>query len=239
MTNTQQLHLGAGRLAPETVTTPGTEPAAQQPAPSRLDRRKALVAVAFLAPPAMAAQYLLAPPGLPRDAAEGFLVGIAADPDRYTWAIAAYLVSMAAGLAAAVVLALAGRRTAYWLSGIAASLMAVGSVGGGGFAGIRLAAVALTDGGSAMPGGEVAWTRLQEGAGFSVLLPFVGMAVLGTLVAVAALVKARADVTWWAAPAYLVGFVLTSGEFPTWVSVIGAAVQVAGLALVGRAALRD
>ena len=86
----------------------------------------------------------------------------------------------------------------------------------------------LTEDGAARPGAVPVWESVQSGTAFDTLTPFLLMAIVGTLVGVVALVRARRDVTVWAAPAYLVGFVLTSGEFPQWVSVVGAAVQVAG-----------
>jgi hypothetical protein len=187
----------------------------------------------------MAAQYLLAPPGLPRDAADGFLQGIADDPTRYQLSVIAYLVSMLAGLAAAALLAIAGRRTAPWLSGIAGTMLAVGAMGGSGFAGLRLTAIEMSVDGKVVPGATDTWTRVQEGVPFTTLTPLVGMVILGTVVAGVALVRMRREVTWIAAPAFVVGLVLTSGEFPAWVSVIGAAVQVAGLIPVIRAALRE
>jgi hypothetical protein len=133
-------------------------------------------------------------------------------------------------------LALAGRRRAPWLSGIAATLLAIGSVGGGGFAGIRLVAIGLAErGGSSSV--EV-WEAVQTGSPSAVLWSLVLMAILGTLVGAAAVVRVRKDIAVWAAPAMVIGFVLASGEFPVWVSVIGELVALAALVPVARAALR-
>lgn len=242
LSTSSQVDLGVGELRPEPSTpVPAVQPTGTTSARTRsgrFDRRAVLGGAALLAPVAMAAQYLLSPPGLPRDAAAGFLGGVAAAPGRYTLAVAAFLASMVFGLAAAAVLALAGGRSAPWTSGVAASLLAIGSIGGAGFGGLRLAAVHLTADGAPLPGAVAIWEGIQAGTAFNTLTPLLAMAILGTLVAVVALVRARRDVTVWAAPAYLLGFVLTSGEFPHWVSVVGAAVQVAGLLPVVRAALR-
>jgi hypothetical protein len=237
-TTAREIQMGSGRLAPEhVVTAPARE--ATSTTRRKLTRRHLLGAAALLSPPAMALQYVLAPPGLPRDAAEGFLEGIAADPTRYQLSIIAFLVAMMTGLAGAVVLAIAGRRSAPWWSGIAGTMLALGVLGGCGFAGLRLVAIELSVDGNVVPGAADMWTRVQEGAPFSTLTPLLVMVILGTLVSAVALVRMRRDVTWLAAPAYVVGLVLTSGEFPAWVSVIGAAVQVAGMLPVVRAALRE
>jgi hypothetical protein len=229
--------LGAGLVAPDrtaAVPAPQGSPAA---APGPHPRRRLLVGAALVSPVALAVQYALSPAGLPRDEAVAFLAGVGEHPTRYTVALVAYLVAMATGVAVAATLALAARRGSPWLSGAAAALLVVGSIGGGGFAGLRLvAAVAAESGG---PDAAGLWTAVQQGTPFLVLGPFVLCAVLGTLVATAALVRARRDVTVWAAPVFLAGFVLTSGEFPVVVSVLGGAVQLAALLPVARAALRD
>jgi hypothetical protein len=132
----REVQLGSGELAPQSApTSTSTAPVEARRSTPRWDRRAALGLVALLSPLAMAAQYLLAPPGLPRDKAANFLASVGENPDRYTASVAVFLVSMATGVAAAAMLALAGRRITPWLSGIAAALMVVGSIGGGGFAG--------------------------------------------------------------------------------------------------------
>ena len=148
----------------------------------------------------------------------------------------AYLVAMLGTAAGAVTLALAGRRRAPWLSGIAATMTGAGVVGGAGFAGMRLVAIELAEigGGSSAE----AWEAVQAGAPFAVLGSLVLFAIVGTLVGAVAVVRARADIAVWAAPAMVIGFVLASGEFPAWVSVIGELVAVAALVPVARAALR-
>lgn len=231
-------HLGAGLVAPARTAGPDVPPAGQQAAATGPHpRRRLLVGAALVAPVALAVQYALSPAGLPRDESVAFLAGVGEHPTRYTVALVAYLVAMTAGVAVAATIALAARRGSPWLSGAAATLLVVGSIGGGGFAGLRLVAAVLA--GSGGPGAADVWTAVQDGTPFAVLGSFVICAVLGTLVATAALVRARRDVTVWAAPLYLAGFVLTSGEFPVVVSVLGGAVQLAALLPVARAALRD
>ncbi|MGY1772499.1 hypothetical protein [Blastococcus sp. SYSU D00813] len=236
-------HLGTGLLAPAATapaaSTPAVGPAAPTapavPAPVH-PRRRLLVGAAFAGPVALAVQALLSSSGLPRDDAGPWLAGLAEAPTSQVASIVVYLVGMVATLAMAATVALAGRRRAPWLSGVAAALTAAGCIGGGGFAGMRLIAQVLAERGG--PEAAQVWTSVQEGAPFLVLGPLVGMAVLGTLVTTAALVRARADVTVWAAPAYLAGFVLASGEFPVAVTVLGEVLVLAALVPVARAALR-
>jgi hypothetical protein len=230
-------HLGAGLVAPDrTAAAPspqGHRAADAGPHP----RRRLLVGAALVAPVALAVQYALSPAGLPRDEAVAYLAGVGENPGRYTVALVAYLVAMATSVAVAATVALAARRGSPWLSGVAAALLAVGAIGGGGFAGLRLVSAVLA--GSGSPDAPELWTQVQDGTPFLVLTPFLICAILGTLLATAALVRARRDVTVWAAPLFLAGFVLTSGEFPVVVSVLGGAVQLAALLPVARAALRD
>jgi hypothetical protein len=227
--------LGAGLVAPDrTATTPVAARPATPAAPHA--RRRLLVGAAFAGPIALAAQYVLSEAGLPRDEAGPWLAGIAEDPVRSTLSVLAYLVAMLAGLAGAATLALAGRRRAPWLSGIAAAMLAAGSVGGGGFAGMRLIAIEIAQLGG--PGAAETWTAVQTGPPFLALVPLVLLAALGTFVGAAAVVRARQDIAVWAAPAMVAGFVLASGEFPVWVSVLGEALALAALVPVARAALR-
>jgi hypothetical protein len=113
--------------------------------------------------------------------------------------------------------ALAGRRRAPMLYGIAAALLVAGAVGGGGFAGMRLIAVVLAERGG--PEEADTWTAVQTGSPFLVLAPLVLLAALGTFVGAAAVVRARADIA-------------------VWVSVLGEVLALAALVPVARAALR-
>ncbi|MGY1742998.1 MULTISPECIES: hypothetical protein [unclassified Blastococcus] len=231
-------HLGTGLLAPAATTSPApAAPAPAAPAPDVVHpRRRLLVGAALVGPVALAVQALLSSTGLPRDEAGPWLAGLAEAPTSQVASIVVYLVGMVATLALAATVALAGRRRAPWLSGIAAALLAAGCVGGGGFAGMRLVAQVIAERGG--PEAAALWTEVQQGPPFLVLGPLVGMAILGTLATTAALVRARADVAVWAAPAYLAGFVLASGEFPVAVTVLGEALVLAALVPVARAALR-
>ncbi|MGK5113909.1 MULTISPECIES: hypothetical protein [unclassified Geodermatophilus] len=226
--------LGTGLVAPQ-ATAPATDSSASEATPPH-PRRRLLAGAALVAPVALAGQFLLSSAGLPRDEAATWLAGLAETSTRSTLSVVVYLLGMAAGLAVAASIALAGRARAPWLSGAAAALLALGAVGGGGFAGMRLIAIVLAERGG--PDAVATWTAVQDGAPFLVLGPLVLMAVLGTLVATAALVRARRDVTVWAGPAYLAGFVLSSGEFTAWVAVLGCAVQLGALLPVVRAAVR-
>jgi len=229
--------LGSGVVAPDHIDGPAVAtPAVETTGRPVHARRRVLVGAAFLGPIGLAAQYLLSSAGLPRDEAGPWLAGLAEDPTRQVLSVVAYLVAMLGTAAGAVVLVLAGRRRAPWLSGIAATMTVAGVVGGAGFAGMRLIAIELADQGG--PASVEAWEAVQAGAPFAVLGSLVLFAILGTLVGAAAVVRARQDIAVWAAPAMVVGFVLASGEFPAWVSVIGELVALAALVPVARAALR-
>ena len=229
--------LGTGLVAPDRTTAPPVAGAAAADVSARPDlRRRLLVGAAFAGPIGLAAQYVLSSADLPRDEAGPWLAGLAEDPVRQTLSVVAYLVAMLGTVAGAVTLALAGRRRAPMLSGVAAAMLVAGAVGGGGFAGMRLIAVVLAERGGAES--AEAWTAVQAGPPFLVLGPLVLFAVLGTFVGAAAVVRARADIAVWAAPAMAVSFVLASGEFPVWVSVLGEALALAALVPVTRAALR-
>ena len=235
--DTTTTRLGSGVVAPDHIDGPAvTSHPAAEPADAPHARRRLLVGAAFLGPVGLAAQYVLSSAGLPRDEAGPWLAGLAEDPTRQVLSVVAYLLAMVGGVAGAAVLALAGRRRAPWLSGIAAGLLVVGTVGGGGFAGMRLIAIELAEQGG--PSSVAAWEAVQGGSPFAVLGSLVLMAILGTLVGAAAVVRARRDIAVWAAPAMVVGFVLASGEFPAWVSVVGELVALAALVPVARAALR-
>jgi hypothetical protein len=123
------------------------------------------------------------------------------------------------------------------LAATASTLLTVGAIGGAGFAGLRLAGCSFVEEGEVTAGAAEIWTRLQEGPAFMVLGPLVLMAVVGTLVGAAAMYRARAAVTIWAGPLYVVGFVLGSGEFPVQVSVLGGVLQMLAVLPVVRVAL--
>jgi hypothetical protein len=229
--------LGSGVVAPDSIDGPAVATSAPAEAAQPVHpRRRLLVGAAFAGPVALAAQYALTANGLPRDEAGPWLAGLAEDPTRQVLSVIAYLVAMLGGVAGAAMLALAGRRGAPWLSGVAAAMLVAGAVGGAGFAGLRLVAVELAEQGG--PEAAEFWARVQTGSPFDVLSWLLIMAVLGTLVAAAAVFRARADIAVWSGPAMVAGFVLASGEFPVWVSVVGELVALAALVPVARAALR-
>lgn len=229
--------LGSGVVAPDSIDGPAVRtPAAETAERTIHPRRRLLVGAAFLGPIGLAVQYVLTSDGLARDEAGPWLAGLAEDPTRQVLSVIAYLVAMLGGVAGAAVLALAAGRRAPWLSGIAAAMLVTGAVAGAGFAGLRLVAIELAEEGT--PGAAEFWTAVQTGVPFNVLTWPLLMAILGTLVAAVAVFRARRDIVVWAAPAMVVGFVLASGEFPVWASVLGELVALAALVPVARAALR-
>ena len=236
---TAEIRMGHGLVAP------GRAVPAQQsadPAPGAAARpawrRKALAAAALLSPVGLAAQYALNSAGLPRQDAQVYLTAVAEAPGRILASTIAYAVGMATMVAVGAVLAIGLRRRSPGWSAAAAALLTLGAIGGGGFVGLRFAALALVEDGRILPGGVEAFVRLQDG-----LINQVGIllacAILGTVATVVALARSRADIGWWPAAVTLVGFVLASGEFPVAVSVLGALVQGTALLPVVRLAVAE
>jgi hypothetical protein len=237
-TSQHTVHLGRDQVAPHhTTTTTGT------PTVAPTDRHRPWVprllgAAALASPLLMSLQYALDTAGLPREDAATYLGAVADDPTRYLASICVYIVSMMCLLAVARVIAMGCGRRAPKLGALAAVLLTVGALGGMGFAGLRLAALALTKDGAPVAGAVDIWVRIQEGPAFNALSVLLLGAIVGTLVATAAMWVARRDVTVWAAPLNVAGFVLASGEFPMAVSVLGGLVTVAATWPVVRSALR-
>ena len=227
-----EIRLGAGVLDPK--PTPTAPVARVVPL-----RRRLLAVAAVVSPLALSAQYALDPTGmLPRDDAAGLLTAIAEEPGQYVVATVVYLVGMVTLVAWALTLFAALRDRTPRLAATAATMLTVAAVGGGGFAGLRLVACSFVEDGEVLPGAAEIWTRLQDGPAFMVLGPMMLMAVVGTLLAGIAMILARSEVTVWAGPLYLAGFVLGSGEFPVPVSVAGGLLQAVAVLLVARLAVR-
>ena len=149
-----------------------------------------------------------------------------------------YLVGMITLVAWALTLFAALRDRMPKLAATTATMLTLAAIGGSGFAGLRLAACSFVEDGEVSQGAAEIWTRLQEGPAFVVLMPLMVMAILGSLLAGIAMIRARSEVTVWAGPLYLAGFVLGSGEFPVPVSVVGGLLQAVAVLLVARLAVR-
>lgn len=199
-------------------------------------RRLALVAAAALSPLAIALQTGLNSAGLPRQDAEVYLTAVAAAPGRVMASTVAYAAGMATMVAVGALAAVVLRRHAPVASAASAALLTLGAVGGGAFVGLRLAALALVEDGSIVPGGVAAFVRLQDAVIDPAALLLV-CAIVGTLVLAFALFRARRDIGWWPAAVTVVGFALASGEFPMAVGVLGALVQGSALLPLARLAL--
>ena len=229
-----EIRLGSGVLAPQpSVTTPVVETRPAVPA-----RRRLLAYAAVVSPLALAAQYALDPTGmLPRDDAAGLLAAIAEEPGRYLASTVVYLIGMITLIAWALTLFAALRDHAPRLVATASTMLTLAVVGGAGFAGLRLASLSFVEDGEVTTGAVEIWERLQGGPLFIVLTPLLVMAILGTLLTGVAMIRARALLTVWAGPLYLVGFVLGSGEFPPAISVLGGVCQAVAVLPVVRRAL--
>lgn len=225
----RQISMGAGLLPPQH--------AVDVPAPDhdvRRGLRRLLGAIAVSSPVLFATFVALDPGPLPREPASEFLGAIAAAPGQYVLATTVQLAAMVTGLAVAVAVGLAFRSSSRRLSAVAGALMAIGCLGGTGFVGAKLVAADLVADGQPRPGAEEAWTAVQSGPLFDVMSIPLLMAILGTVVVTIVLVRARRDISWWPAALYLVGFVMSSGEFPDLVTFLGALVQVPAVLVIAR-----
>ncbi|MCF6736499.1 hypothetical protein [Blastococcus sp. KM273129] len=237
---TTEIRMGATLSAPDhAVVTgagaPDAAPAARGDRP-RAWRLPALAGAALVSPAAMAAQYALNSAGLPRQDAEVYLTGVAADSGAMVASTLAYGLAMTTMVAVGALAAVVLRRTAPIASALSAALLTLGAVGGGAFVGLRLAALAMVEDGAVLPGGTEAFVRLQ-GAIIDPVGWLLICAILGTVALAVALHRSRRAVGWWPAVVTVVGFVLASGEFPNAVSVAGAVVQGAALVPLARLAL--
>lgn len=229
-----EIRLGAGVLDPRPTSTIRTGPAPAVPL-----RRRLLAGAAVVSPLALSAQYALDPTGmLPRDNPEALLSAIAAEPGQYLLSTVVYLVGMITLVAWALTLFAALRDRLPRLAATTATTLTLAAIGGAGFAGLRLAACSFVEDGEVTQGAAEIWSRLQEGPVFVVLTPLLVMAILGSLLAGVAMIRARSEVTAWAGPLYLAGFVLGSGEFPVGFSVAGGLLQAVAVLLVARLAVR-
>ena len=229
-----EIRLGAGVLDPQLTQTTNTTATHAVPL-----RRRLLAAAAVVSPLALSAQYALDPTGmLPRDDSAGYLAAIAAEPGQYLLSTVVYVVGMITLVAWALTLFAALRDRMPRLAATTATMLTLAVVGGAGFAGLRLAACSFVSDGEVSPGGVEIWSRIQEGPAFIVLTPLMVMAILGSLLAGVAMIRARSEVTVGAGPLYLAGFVLGSGEFPVAFSVAGGLLQAVAVVLVARLAIR-
>jgi hypothetical protein len=216
---------------------PGPEPYPQgRRGRGRVGQRRRLTlltAAAVVSPVALAAQYAIDTAGLPRQEAATYLAAVAAAPGRGLASVVVYGVGIVGLVAVAALVAIACRASAPVLSAVAAGLMAAGAVGGGGFVAIRLTALSLTSDGGLVPGAVAAFTHIQTGV-LKPLAALVLAAAIGQLVIVAAMVRSRRMIGTWVAPAWLVGFVLASGELPSGIGVVGGLLQAAALVVLAR-----
>lgn len=226
----RQISMGAGLLPPQRAV----EVAEPRPDDVRRGLRRLLGALAVASPVLFATFVALDPSPLPREPAAEFLGAIADAPGQYVLATCFQIAAMATGLALAVALGLAFRRSSRRLSAVAAAMLALGCLGGAGFAGGKLAAADLVVDGELRPGAVEYWTAVQSGPLFDVMSWPLVMAILGTLLATAVLVRARREISWWPAAVYLAGFVMSSGEFPDAITFAGAVVQVPAVAMIAR-----
>lgn len=231
----RRIPMGAGLLPPQHAVEASRAAHEYEP---RQDLRRLLGALA-VGSPVLFGLFIAVDPGpLPRAPAAEFLGAIADAPGMYVAATCIQIASMICGLALAVTVGLAFRDSSRRLSAVAGATMAVGYLGGTGFAGAKLVAADLVVDGELRPDATEIWTAVQNGPFFQVMTVPLVMAVLGTLLVTIVLARARRTVSWWPAALMLLGSVMGSGEFPDIVTHLGPFVQVPAVAVMARQLVR-
>ncbi|MEN3535134.1 DUF4386 family protein [Microbispora sp. ZYX-F-249] len=196
---------------------------------SPLSRKPYLVAAAVVASPlAGVVWHMVDKVGLPRIDATDYLAQVAANRGSYALSTLLYMIfvgcSIPTGLAVMRVL-----RDRAPLAGTVSGLLytlagALGLV----VSGMRPVVLALAPESGAAPEAVAAYQRYQDSVWFDgVMLPMLASAVIGLIVLAAAILRTGVLPRWTAA-ALVAGFVLSSGEFPPAVTVLGVLVQLAG-----------
>lgn len=230
----KQITMGAGLVPPqrsfddEAPPVPGTHPAA----PGSSAVRRLLVAAGIASPVLFTAFVAVDPGPLPREPAADFLGAIAAHPGAYVAATTLQVAAMATGIALAVAFAvgLGGRFPK--LAGATSVALVLGCLGGTGFAGGKLVAADLVEDGRVRPGAEAVWSAVHGGPLFDVMSWPLVMAILGNLLLAVLLLRWRDVLGLWPAAVVLAGFVMSSGEFPDAVTLLGSAIQVPAVGYV-------
>jgi hypothetical protein len=237
MSRQADIQLGADLLPPTGAVTArdGDAPSA----PVRRDPRRILQAAAIVAGPVlMTAFQLLNPAILPREEAGRYLSSIAADPDRFAVAMVCYLLAMVAGIPTAAATLRLTRHKGRLLGLAGAVFSVLGVAAGLATAGMQLGTLGLIADGAVLPYGAEAFARFQGGPGFHLVVDPVACAILGFLCTAIALGVSR-KVPLWVPFALFGGLVLGSNEFGWIVTVAGTMIQIAAVATVARALLRD
>lgn len=227
--SSRHITMGAGLLPPQHPV----ERTEEVPTP-RIGASRLVGALAVASPLLFAAYAAVDPATLPREPAAEFLGAIAESRGQFLTATVLQLLSMMTGLALALAVWAAFSRPGRVLPGLAGATLAVGYLGGTGFVGGKLLAADLVADGALRPGAEEYWTTVQSGPFFDVMSWPLLMAIVGTVLVTALLVRERAAVSWWPAPLFLVGFVLSSGELPDPFNALGVLVQLPAVIAIVR-----
>lgn len=237
MSRQADIRLGADLLPPTGAVAAHDSTAPS--APAGRDPRRILQAATIVAGPVlMTAFQLLDPAILPREEAGRYLASVATDTDRFAISMICYMLAMVAGIPAAAATLRLTRHRARLLGLIGAVFTVLGVAAGLATAGMQLGTLGLIADGTVLPYGAEAFARFQEGPGFHIVVDPVVTAVLGFLFTAIALGVSR-KVPLWAPFALFGGLVLGSNEFGWIVTVTGTMIQIAALATVARALLRD
>ncbi|GAA2395382.1 DUF4386 family protein [Nonomuraea africana] len=199
-------------------------------------RRPFLLAAAIaVGPLAGAVWHLVENVGLPRIDAAVYLAQVAANRDTYALSTVLYMIFVACfiPIGLAVMRVLHGRAPlAGTISGLLFALAgALGLV----VSGMRPVVLGLAPEGGVAAEAIAAYQRYQASPWFDwVMLPMLASVVIGLVVLAAAILRTGV-LPRWSAVLLVVGFILSSGEFPLAVTIVGGLVQLAGfIPLAGR-----
>lgn len=233
MSRQADIHLGADLLPPTGAV------AAADAVPAGPDVRRILQAAVMVAGPMLMTAFQLTNSAiLPREEPARYLASVAADTGGFTVAMVLYLLAMVAAIPGAAATLRLTRHRARLLGLAGATFTVLGVAAGLATAGMQLSMLGLISDGAVLPYGVEAYTRFQDGPGFSIVVGPVVAAVVGFLFTAIALGVSR-KVPVWVPFALFGGLALGSNEFGWVVTVAGTAIQVVATAFIARALLRE
>jgi hypothetical protein len=196
---------------------------------SRTQSRPFLLTAAVVAGPlAGAVWHVIDKVGLPRIDPADYLSQVAANRTPYAISTLLYLIFVACSIPTGMMAMRVLRDRAPLLGTLSGLLLGLAGVLGLVVTGMRPLALALAPAEGVTADAVAAYTRYQDSIWFGgIMLPMLLSAVGGLILLTAAILRTGV-VTRWAAPALIGGFVLSSGEFPPVITIVGSFVQLAG-----------
>ncbi|WP_188188551.1 DUF4386 family protein [Nonomuraea sp. SYSU D8015] len=199
-------------------------------------RRPFLLTTAIVAGPLAGALYFVTDQaGLPRTEAADYLAQVAADRSAYAISTLLYMVFVGCFIPTGLAVMRVLRDRAPLAATISGVLLALAGALGLIVSGMRPIVLALAPEGPVVAEAAAAYQRYQASPWFDfVMLPMLASVLIGLVVLAATILRTGALPRWTAA-LLVGGFVLSSGEFPPAVTILGGVMQLAGFVpLAGR-----